>query len=113
MATQSGNPTQRPPIWRNIGFALVVILLWCATRFMFIRLHWTNEYWQFRKYDLLFILLPASGAFFLNWYWLRDQRTDVMTKYAMFWALLDVAVFIVVAIFAQPLHVYLSSLSTT
>ena len=92
---------------KNIGFAFAVILLWVAGRFLFIRLHLGGA-GDFMRFDLLCLILLPVAAFFLNWYWLREQRTDVIVKWSLGWAAGNLVGFFLIDFFAAgPLHRWL------
>ncbi len=99
-------------VWRNISLMFASALLWTSWRFLYIRLALGDEL-HFRPYDILFVVLPAGAAYFLNLYWLREQRTDVMTKWSISWGAINLIFFAVAAFLAShPLHMWLKDLST-
>jgi hypothetical protein len=102
---------QRKHFWKNVSFAFATLLLWAAVRVLYVRVfHGQNS--GFKSFDVLFIFLPPIGAFFLNWYWMREQRIDTMVKWSISWSGIDLAIFIIAIFFmGQPLHNWIVTMS--
>ena len=88
-----GNMDNRQHVWKNVGFAAAVLLLWVSARYFYVQLLGGASHTRgFVRFDIFFIFLPPVAAFFSNWYWMRDERTDKQTKWSLSWAAIDLVV---------------------
>lgn len=105
---------RRAMVWQNVSLAFAALLLWGAWRFLYIRANISGGVeWKFKKYDVMFIVLVPCAAFCLNWYWLREQRTDVITKWSTGWGVFDLVFLLACVLAAQHfgLHGWMMALS--
>jgi hypothetical protein len=97
---------------KNLALLAAYLFLWLTLRFLYIQLH-LRLTGGFSRIDNVFLIVVPVGAFFFNWYWLREQRTDAIIRWSLGWAAGDFAVFVLATVFgAAPLHTWMSGLFT-